>query len=123
MARRERGFARANDGQFKTALPDLAAYVQKHPRDAVGFYELATAEAYVDRGKALQSLNRALALDAGLVPARYTRAELNIEEGRPAASVDDFRILLDKEPGNYHFLVGLGQAYRRSIALTRPQPS
>jgi tetratricopeptide (TPR) repeat protein len=116
VARRERGFARANDGQFKNALPDLASYVQKHPRDAVGFYELATAEAYVDRSKALQSLNHALALDAGLVPARYTRAELNIEEGRPAASVDDFRILLDKEPSNYHFLVGLGQAY---LALDR----
>ncbi len=116
VARREHDFALASDGQCKSALPGLAAYVQKHPREPVGFYELAVAEAYADRGKALQSLDRALALDPGLAQARYTRALLNIEDGKPAASVDDLRFLLEREPGNYHFLIRLGQAY---LALDR----
>ncbi len=110
-ARRERAFVLARDGQFKGALPELYVYVRKHPQDALGFYELGIAQAFQDRGKAIQSLDQALTLDAGLTQARYTRAVLNIEEGKPAASIDDLRLLLDREPHNYHFLVRLGQAY------------
>ncbi len=116
VARRERGFALASAGQFRRALPDLNAYARKHPRDAMGLYELAIAESFEDRGKAMQSLDRALALDAGLTQARYTRAVLNLEEGKPATAVDDLRPLLQKEPRNYRILVHLGQAY---LALNR----
>jgi tetratricopeptide (TPR) repeat protein len=116
VARRERAFVLASDGQFKNALPELHSYVQKHPRDAMGFYELAVAQAFEDRGEAMQSLDQALALDVGLTQARYTRAVLNIEEGKPAASIADLRLLLDREPRNYHVLVRLGQAY---LALDR----
>jgi tetratricopeptide (TPR) repeat protein len=115
-ARRERAFMRASAGQFQSALADLAEHVRKHPRDALGFYELAIAQAFEDRGKAMQSLEQALSLDSGLTQARYTRAVLNIERGNPAASIDDLRLLMDREPRNYHIHVRLGQAY---LALGR----
>jgi tetratricopeptide (TPR) repeat protein len=110
-ARRERAFALASDGEFERALPDLNAYVRKHPRDAVGFYELAVAQAFEDGGSAIQSLDRALLLDGDLTQARFMRAVLKSEAGKPAAAVDDLLPLLDREPRNYHALVRLGQAY------------
>jgi len=116
VAHRERAFALASAGQFKRALPDLERYVRLHPRDATGFYELATAQAFGDRSTALRSLDRALALDAGLTQVLYTRAGLNLEEGNPAKSIADMRLVLDREPGNYHARVRLGQAY---LALDR----
>jgi len=73
-------------------------------------------ERFEDRGSAMQSLNRALLLDAGLTQARFMRAVLKSEEGKPAAAIDDLRPLLDAEPRNYHVLVRLGQAY---LALDR----
>jgi tetratricopeptide (TPR) repeat protein len=116
VARRERAFALARDGQFKGALPELDGYVRKHPRDAVGFYELAVAQAFGERGTAIQSLDRALLLSGELTQARFMRAVLKSEEGKPAAAIDDLLPLLDREPRNYHVLVRLGQAY---LALNR----
>jgi len=117
LARRERAFALANAGQFRRALPDLEAYTRKHPRDAKGFYEAAIAQAFEHQGRALLSLNRALALDPRLHEARYTRAMLQTEQGMPAAAIDDLRLLLEKQPRNYSVLVRLGQAY---LMLDRP---
>ena len=111
VARREHGFMLASSGEFHRALPELEAYVRGHPRDAMGFYELAIAQAYQDRGKAIESLNHALMLDAGLTQARYTRAALKVEDGRPAAAISDLQMLLDRDPRNYHVFVRLGQAY------------
>jgi len=116
VARRELGFALANAGQVRRALPDLDTYVRKHPRDAVGFYELAVAQAVRDRGKALQSLDQALALDAGLAQARYMRAVLNLDDGKAGAAIVDLKLLAESEPRNYQILVRLGQAY---LALDR----
>ena len=116
VARRERAFMQASDGQLKSSLADLEGYVRRHPGDAVGFYELGMAQAFHDRGKAKQSFDHALTLDASLTQARYTRAVLNIEEGKPADSIDDLRLLSDRDPRNYHYLVHLGQAY---LALDR----
>jgi tetratricopeptide (TPR) repeat protein len=116
VARREHGFMLASAGQVKRALPDLDGYVRKHPRDAVGFYELAVAQAIQDHGKALQSLDQALALDAGLTQARYMRAVLSLDDGKPAVAIGDLLLLSESEPRNYQSLVRLGQAY---LALDR----
>ena len=116
VARRERSFVLASSGQVKRALPDLDAYVRKHPRDAMGFYELAVAQAIQDHGKALQSLDHALALDTGLTQARYMRAVLNLDDAKPAAAIEDLLILSESQPRNYQILVRLGQAY---LALNR----
>lgn len=115
-ARRERGFdlARANDS--KSALRDLEWYVGRHPRDGLGYFELAVAQMFEDRRKALQSLDRSIGLDPALYQARYTRALLNIEEEKPDAAVPDLRLFLEKEPNNSNALAHLGQAY---LALNR----
>jgi tetratricopeptide (TPR) repeat protein len=111
VARRERGFMLAFANQFTSARSDLEWYVRKHPRDAVGFYELAVAKAADDRAGALQDLNRALTLDPALTRARYSRGVLNIEEGRPAASIADLEFFVAREPNDYRALAHLGQAY------------
>ena len=110
-ARRERGFdmARAND--TKSALRDLEWYVVRHPRDGVGYFELAVAQMYEDPVKALQSLDKAVDLDPALYQARYTRAVLNLQEGNPGAAIADLKIFLEKEPRHYRALAHLGQAY------------
>ena len=117
IARRERGFALARANQTRRALPDLESYVLRHPRDATGLYELGSALFYEDRKRALALLDRALAIDSKLIEARYTRAELYLEEARPEAAIADLRVVLDARPGNYYGLVRLGQAY---LALNRP---
>lgn len=116
VARRERGFVLALANQSKRALRDLEWYVRKHPRDSMGFYQLAVAQLYEDRAKAFESLDRALVLDPALFQARYSRALLNIEEEKPAAAIDDLRQFLEREPKNYRALAYLGQSY---LALNR----
>ena len=116
VARRERGFDLACANQSKSALQDLDWYVRKHPRDGVGFYELAVAQLFADRAKALAFLDHALALDSALFQARYTRALLNIEEEKPEPAIDDLRLFLAREPKNYRALAHMGQAY---LALNR----
>jgi len=111
VARRERGFTLACANQFDSALADLNWYVRKYPRDAVGFYELAVAKAFVDRSGAMQALDHALTLDPGLIQARYTRALLNIEEEKPSAAVEDLRQYLERQPNDTRALAHLGQAY------------
>ena len=111
VARRERGFALACSNQYATALPDLDWYVRKHPRDALGFYELSVAQAFEDRGLALQSLDHALALAPELIQARYSRGLLNLEEGKPLAAIDDLRFFLARKPDDQRALANLGKAY------------
>lgn len=113
MARRERAYTLACSGQFKTALPDLEAWVRGHPRDATGHHELAVAQAFENPAEALRSLDRALILDPQLIQARYTRAILNMEQDKPAAAIEDLRVFLQREPENRRVLVQLGQAYLR----------
>ena len=135
-ARRERGMALACANEPASALADLEWYVRKHPRNAMGFYELGVAEHFADRGKAFEALDRALALDPSMTQAHYTRAVLNIEEQKPAAAIDDLRLVLGRDPSNYRVLVHLGQAYlgadrtaeaadvlKRAVELAPGQPS
>jgi tetratricopeptide (TPR) repeat protein len=115
-ARRERGFALACANEVSAALPDLEWYARKHPRDALGLYELGVAKALTDRRGAVQDLDRALTLGPGLVQVRYARALLNIKEEKPAAAVEDLRLFLQREPTDARALAYLGQAY---LALDR----
>jgi tetratricopeptide (TPR) repeat protein len=117
VARRERGMAWACANQPAKAFADLEWYVHKHGDDATGFYELGMAQYFTDHGKALQSLNRALTLDPSMIPARYTRAVLNIEDQKPQPALDDLSIVLEREPSNARVLARVGQTY---LALGRP---
>ncbi|MFN7994151.1 MAG: tetratricopeptide repeat protein [Bryobacteraceae bacterium] len=111
IARRERGFDLARTNQLPAALRDLEWYTTRHPRDAVGYLELAVARVFESREKAIALLNRAVELDPGLYQARYTRGLLNIEEQNFQTAVPDLELFVAKEPGNYRALAHLGQAY------------
>jgi len=111
VARRERGFALARGTQIEQGLVDLRWYVQRHPQDVSGLYELGTAETVKERPKALTDLNRAVALDPKLSAARYARAVLLCQDGKPAEAVPDLQWVLKSDPNDYRALDQLGEAY------------
>jgi tetratricopeptide (TPR) repeat protein len=118
IARRERGFALARSAKFEQGLGDLRGYVQRHPRDARGLYELGIAETIKERPKASEHLNQAIALDPKLTAARYARAVLAYQDGKAAEAVPDLTSVVKLDPNDYRALDQLGEAY---MALGRPQ--
>ncbi len=113
VVRRELGFSLARAGKFKDALPELQWFARNHPKDPIGQYELAIAEAFTDPTRALERFDRALALDPSLLQARYARAVLNFQEEKPARSVEDFRFLSQRDPKNIRLLDWLAQVFLR----------
>ena len=118
IARRERGFALARSAKFEQGLVDLRWYVQRHPRDARGLYELGIAETIKEKPKAAEHFSQAIALDPKLTAARYARAVLLYQAGKAAEAVADLTDLVRLEPNDYRALDQLGEAY---TALGRPQ--
>jgi tetratricopeptide (TPR) repeat protein len=111
VARRERAFALARSGKVAEGLPDLEWYVQKHPKDAQGFYALGVVIALDDHGRGLEQLNHALKLDDSHAAARYVRAGLNLQDGKIPEAIADLKLILEREPNNGRALSQLGQAY------------
>ena len=110
--RRERAFAQAALAQQDNAgIADLKWFVEKHPNDAVGHYELGTAEAAHNPDIALQELNRALALQPDLAAARFTRGLLYYRTGKPQLALVDFEFAARREPKNPAILNRLGETY------------
>ena len=118
LVRREYAFALARTPRIDEAVQDLRTYVQQHPRDARGLYELGVSETVRERDHALADLNRSIALDPEFTPARYARAVLLFQEGRYPQSMADLRFVLEREPENYQALDVLGQV---DLQLNQPQ--
>jgi tetratricopeptide (TPR) repeat protein len=118
LVRREYAFALARTPRIDEAVQDLRAYVQQHPHDARGLYELGVSETVRERDRALADLNRSIELDPGFTPARYARAVLFFQEGRYPQSVADLKFVLDREPQNYQTLDVLGQV---DLQLNQPE--
>lgn len=114
VARREWGFALARAGSVHEALPPLQEFAAKHPKDPRAQYELAIAEAAIDPRKALRRLDQTLEMDPALVPARYSRGVLRLQENLAAAAMADFQFLLKREPENAQLLDWIGQVYLRT---------
>ena len=110
-SRRERAFMLLRAGKQREGLDGLQGYVQKHPEDAVGFYELALAEWNHDSAKTLQHLTHALKVDPNLLAARFARSVLRYEQNQPQESIGDLKLILQREPENIRALERLGQAY------------
>lgn len=118
-ARRERAFAESAIGENgASALADLRAFVAKYPRDAVGHYELGTAESPRRPDEALPELNRAIALDPGLTEARVVRGLLLYRRGKADAALADFQFAAGRDPQNAVILDHLGETL---LSLSRPQ--
>ena len=113
VARRERGFCLIRSAKLAEGLEDLRWYTQKHPKDARGFYELAIAETVRESDKALEDVNRALALDPKFNPARYARGVLYYKLGKTQESMADLELVLKTEPNDVGSLDALGQNYLR----------
>jgi tetratricopeptide (TPR) repeat protein len=97
-AKRERAFGKARLQLLDEALPELRAYVAKHPNDPVGFYELGMAESVDDPGKAIARLNRAVELQPDFVAARAGRGILLHLSNQPEKAVADLQFAVDHIP-------------------------
>jgi len=98
--RHERGYALARASMLTEGLQDLNWYVEKHPSDVLGWFQLAVAESIQQKDRALAHLDRALALDPQMVSARFARAKLLRQEGRYSQALADLRFVLHREPDN-----------------------
>lgn len=108
--RREHAFTETAFGEnMQHGLAELEWYARKHPNDAVGHYELGTAESASDSEQALKELNRALALKPDLTAAHVARGLLQYRQGRPEAALPDFQFAASREPANAAILDRLGQ--------------
>ncbi len=119
-ARRERAFEKARIALLDEALPDLRAYVARHPDDAVGYYELGLSESVDDPVKAISTLDRAIALKPDFVAVRAARGILLYSQNKPEGAVQDLEFAVKQLPADAPeraaMLDRLGQTY---IALNR----
>lgn len=119
-ARRERAFEKARLAMLDEALPDLRAYVARHPDDPTGYYELGLSESVDDPVKGTSTLDRAIALKPDFVAARAARGILLYSQNKPEDAVKDLefavRQLPPDSPESAAMLDRLGQTY---IALNR----
>lgn len=104
--------ARLNEG-----LKEMAWYVQKHPGDPVGFFNLAQFTWQNDPQQALDQLAAALRLDPGFVPAHYARAWLLQRRGRLAEALPHLQAAVKLVPNNPRALDQLGLTY---LSLDQP---
>ena len=119
-AKRERAFEKARLALLDEALPDLHAYVARHPADAMGFYELGMAESVNDPAQAISTLGHAISLQPDLVPARAGRGILLYLENKPESAVTDLEFAVSRIPPDTQesaaMLDRLGETY---LALNR----
>ena len=116
-ARRELGLAVVHTGQFDQGKVDLDWYIERHPDDPTGHYELAMAELDVDQEQAMAQLDKAIALKPDFAEARSTRGNLYYQLGKPEAGLPDLEFAAAQLPGDAVTLDRLGQTY---VALDRP---
>jgi tetratricopeptide (TPR) repeat protein len=119
-ARRERAFEKARIALLDEALPDLRAYVARHPDDPTGYYELGLSESVDDPVKGTLTLDRAIALKPDFVAARAARGILLYSQNKPEAALKDLEFAVKQlppdTPESAAMLDHLGQTY---IALNR----
>lgn len=118
VARRERGFAFACAGIKHWALPDLEWYVQRHPGDAEGHFQLGFALSVNELARATRELNEALRLKPDLAEAYLTRGAIYQSEGKALQAVPDLEHAVSLRPDHVKALVLLGRAY---LQLERPK--
>ncbi len=136
MVRRDRALVHGfSDTGREEAMKDLTSYVQHHPRDAVGFFDLAQITYHTDREQALSYASTAVRLDPALEPAHYIRAWLLHRLGRDQEALADLQIAVRLNPRDAMAFDQLGLTYmdldkpseaedalRRAVALSPDEP-
>jgi len=110
-ARRERGFTYCRFGKTRAALPDLNWYVQHHPHDPIGHFELGLCESLGDATHAFQQFDEALRLKPDFTTARQARGWLLHRDGKWTEALPDLKFVVEREPKNSMALLQLGQIY------------
>jgi tetratricopeptide (TPR) repeat protein len=117
-AQRERVFALSALGDSaQSALGELRSYIRAHPNDAIGHYELGTAETTVDPNDAVRELTRALDIKPDLTFAHIARGLIRYRAGDAGSALTDFEAAAREQPANPRILDRLGEIY---AALNRP---
>jgi len=111
-ARRDRGRVYGHTGtRLAEGLKELAWYIQKHPGDPVGYFNLAQFSWRNEPDKCLEQLTTAVRLDPNFTPARFARAWLLHRLGRTAEALPDLLAAAKLAPGNARVLDQLGLTY------------
>jgi tetratricopeptide (TPR) repeat protein len=117
-ARRDRALIYGYTGtRLAEGLKELAWYVQKHPDDPLGYYDLARLSWRDHPQEALDQLAQALRLSPNLAGAHIDLAWLLNRLGRTADAVPHLQKAIEIVPQDYRALDQLGSAY---ITLDRP---
>ena len=135
-ARRDRGLVSSYiESRKAEGVKELAAYVQKHPGDPIGHFDLALIW-WRDRPQdALNHLSQAVRLDPGFGAARVNRAWLLSRMGRAADAIPDLEKAIEIDPRDVRALDQLGLIYstldrpadaekvlRRAVAIVSDDP-
>ncbi|HUP03599.1 MAG TPA: tetratricopeptide repeat protein [Bryobacteraceae bacterium] len=110
-ARRERGLAVARTGQFEEGEADIDWYLERHPDDATGHYELGLALLDEDQTRALSELDKAVSLKPDFAEARSTRGSVYYQQGKADVALADLEFAAAHLPSDAVTLDRLGQAY------------
>jgi tetratricopeptide (TPR) repeat protein len=109
MVRRDRalvfGFTR---GGLQQGMRDLRAYLEKHPNDAVGYYDLAQLADRQDRSEALRYVSKAVQSAPELEKPHYYRAWLLEQLGRFEESAAEARRAMQLNPHDVRAMDLLG---------------
>jgi tetratricopeptide (TPR) repeat protein len=116
--RRDRALIYGYTGtRLAEGLKELAWYIQKHPEDPLGYYDLAQLSWRDHPQEALDRLATALRLAPRLAEAHIDRAWLLNRLGRTEEALPHFQKAIEIAPRDSRALAQLGAAY---IALDRP---
>ncbi len=100
----------ARSAMLTEAFQDLNWYVQRHPRDPIGFFELAVGESLQHEDQSLARFDRALKIDPQMVPAHLARGILLLQEGKISPALADLKFVLNQQPDNFRAWDELGEA-------------
>jgi len=117
-ARMDRALDYAETSRPDEAVAELKRHITRFPKRADGYYRLALVTERRDLAAALSLLNRALALEPGLVSARYDRGIILHTMARPADAARDLELAAAAEPDHPGILSELGKVY---LELKRPK--
>lgn len=111
IVRRERGFSLVRGNRLEEGVKDIEWYVNRHPNDVAGLFQLSLAESVRDPERALVLLDRALSREPGHLASLFSRGSLLMQLNRPADAVKDLQKVLEQEPENVRALDRIGQAF------------
>jgi Flp pilus assembly protein TadD len=117
-ARADRALDYAVTGRLDEGIAEMKRHIARFPKHADGYFRLALVTEQRDPAAAVTLLNRALALEPGLVSARNERGLLLHKLSRSAEAAKDLELAAAAEPDNPGILSGLGMVY---LALGRPR--